>query len=73
MPMWPPTISTMRFLAALATAREAMDAATSARVTPLLPESYRAADGSLAVRLVHAREGGFVADGEEYDHIEDVP
>jgi 8-oxo-dGTP pyrophosphatase MutT (NUDIX family) len=73
MPMWPPTISTMRFLAAYGSAADAVVAATATRVTPLLPETYRAPDGSLATRLVHAREGGLVVDGEEYDHTEDVP
>ena len=73
MPMWPPTISTIRFLAAYGAAREAVDAATTVRVTPLLPETYRDASGMLAARLVHAREGGLVAEGEEYDHTEDVP
>jgi 8-oxo-dGTP pyrophosphatase MutT (NUDIX family) len=73
MPMWPPTISTMRFLAARDSALDAMDAAAAARVTPLLPESYRDAEGSLSVRLVHARDGGLVAEGEEYDHTEDLP
>jgi 8-oxo-dGTP pyrophosphatase MutT (NUDIX family) len=73
MPMWPPTISTMRFLAECGSALEAMDAAAAARVTPLLPESYRNADGSVSVRLVNAREGVLVVEGEEYDHTEDLP
>jgi 8-oxo-dGTP pyrophosphatase MutT (NUDIX family) len=73
MPMWPPTISTMRFLAASTSARQAVDAARSTRVTPLLPESFRDADGSIQVRLVHARDGRFVGVGEEYDHTEDLP
>ena len=73
MPMWPPTISTMRLLATCGTALAALDVAAAAHVTPLLPETYRDAEGVLAVRLVHALEGGFVSDGEEYDHTEDVP
>ena len=55
MPMWPPQLAVMRFLAACSTTADAVAAAREVTVVPRLPESYRDASGGLSVRLVHAR------------------
>jgi len=67
MAMWPPTLSTMRFLAAYDSVASVLDAAAVVDVVPLLPEVYRDAGGELADRLVDARTGRVVALGEEPD------
>lgn len=55
MPMWPPQLAVMRFLAQFAAADDAMAAARGVTVVPRMPESYRDAQGRMGVRLVHAR------------------
>ena len=55
MPMWPPQLAVMRFLADCTTTADAVAAAREVTVVPRLPESYRDASGGLSVRLVHAR------------------
>lgn len=68
MPMWPPQLAVMRFLAAHATAADAVAAARDVTVVPRMPESYRDASGGLGVRLVHARTREVLAEASYDDY-----
>lgn len=68
MPMWPPQLAVMRFLAACPTTADAVDAARRAQVVPRMPESYRDGSGGLSVRLVHARTREVLAEATHDDY-----
>lgn len=68
MPMWPPQLAVMRFLAAFPSAADAVDAARGVAVVPRMPESYRDDAGGLSVRLVHARTREVLAQASYDDY-----
>lgn len=68
MPMWPPQVAVMRFLASCATASDALARAREVDVVPRMPDSYRDESGELQVRLVHARTREFLASATYDDY-----
>ncbi len=70
MAMWPPTLSTMRFLARHDDPASVLDAAARVDVVPLLPEVHLDTSGALASRLLDARTRVVLGDGDEPPSID---